>query len=204
MIFILSSISIILLLQSNANVNVYAFAPAHHGYRYEYGNGYATSTSTSHRESVLGVGPLHMSTRSNRNNNKSKKSRPKRVPPGKIIADRILYRLASPEADPDGDSTSIISPYSIEECQYYEMTKKRTLEPLGSKSIIIRGLTPGTGMRGEDTESEIKVGPALYTLKGMYEDEELVESKVVSGYVSALYCMEHPEIIQGKGLEVGR
>uniref|UniRef100_A0A7S3Q596 Uncharacterized protein n=1 Tax=Chaetoceros debilis TaxID=122233 RepID=A0A7S3Q596_9STRA len=218
--FILSSISVMLLLQGNDNFNlninknVNAFAPTPTHQRYGYGFRHGLSSNEDYVGVDVGVGPLHMSSRNNinrnkNNNNKSKKSRPKRVPPGKIIADRILYRIASTDNDGSESSATTISPFSIEECQYYEMTKKRTLQPIGGKSIILRGLTPNSGLSGDGddiiTDSEIKVGPALYTMSGLYEEEEfpLEESKIVSGYVSALYCMEHPEIIQGKGLELG-
>ena len=61
-----------------------------------------------------------------------------------------------------------------------------------------------------DSSSDIdvytKIGPALYAVEGLQSQQEKDPDghKDSSNYVMALYCMEHPEVFQGRGLEVGR
>jgi hypothetical protein len=53
--------------------------------------------------------------------------------------------------------------------------------------------------------SFLGIGPVLYTLEGMQMDSSgLGSSAWISKYTMTLFCMKHPELISGKGLEVGR
>lgn len=128
---------------------------------------------------------------------------------GKVVAQRYIYRLSPTKS-------SVTTPYSIEERQYYSVAEDRSLEPFGERCFILRG--------GEDHDDGIeppeesfkkngmpriytKIGPALQTIKDLKEDEDDIDglggTVWESSYVMALYCMENPDIIKGKGLEVG-
>lgn len=128
---------------------------------------------------------------------------------GKIVAQRYIYRL-SPEA------SSVTTPYTLEERQYYTVAEDRSLEPFGEKHFIFRDdvrKNPDVEAPEESVKKNgiprvyTRIGKPLYTVKDLKEDdddEELGGSVWESSYVMALYCMEHPEIITGKGLELGR
>ncbi len=114
---------------------------------------------------------------------------------GKIVVRRHLYRFM-----PTKKSTE--TKYAIEERQYYSAREDGSLEALGDKSIIFRGEEPF-----EENDGVTRVGPALYTLQGLHDEKDsegLGGSVLESCYAMALYCMEHPEIVKGKGLEVAR
>ncbi len=96
------------------------------------------------------------------------------------------------------------------------MAEDRSLEAFGEKCFIFRG--PEGKLDGAEPPEEsfkkngmprvyTRIGPALHTVEGLQEEEDpdgLGGSVWESSYVMALYCMEHPEIICGRGLEVGR
>ncbi|GFH60816.1 hypothetical protein CTEN210_17292 [Chaetoceros tenuissimus] len=127
---------------------------------------------------------------------------------GKIVAQRYIYRL-SPER------SSVTTPYTLEERQYYTVAEDRSLEPFGEKHFIFRDdvrKNPDVEAPEESVKKNgmprvyTRIGKPLYTVKDLKEDdgdEELGGSVWESSYVMALYCMEHPEIITGKGLELG-
>ena len=129
--------------------------------------------------------------------------------PGTVVTERYLYRFSPTKS-------AIQTPYAIEERQNYAVLDDKSLEPLGDKSIIFRG--SGSKNDGAETEnpsdhdssSDIdvytKIGPALYAVEGLRSQQEKDPDghKDSSNYVMALYCMEHPEVFQGRGLEVGR
>eukprot|EP00558_Chaetoceros_sp_UNC1202_P004917 CAMPEP_0197246920 /NCGR_PEP_ID=MMETSP1429-20130617/23539_1 /TAXON_ID=49237 /ORGANISM="Chaetoceros sp., Strain UNC1202" /LENGTH=441 /DNA_ID=CAMNT_0042707695 /DNA_START=22 /DNA_END=1347 /DNA_ORIENTATION=- len=126
---------------------------------------------------------------------------------GKVVAQRYIYRFSPTKS-------SIKTPYTIEERQYYKVAEDRSLDPFGDRCFILRG--------GEKTDDEVeppeesikkngmpraytRIGPALQSIKDMKEneDDELGATVWESSYVMALYCMENPDIITGRGLEVG-
>ena len=119
---------------------------------------------------------------------------------GKVVAHRYLYRFSPKES-------SIQTPFTIEERKYYSVNKNGSLQPLDRKSFIFRG--PPREPEGNDTSRHCaKVGPALFTvdgLNGMYKEEKgrSFDSSHYSSFAMALYCMENPEIIRGRGLQVG-
>lgn len=102
------------------------------------------------------------------------------------------------------------------------------VEPIGDKYLIFRKIINGGDTNAPCTASDdtsfdntIVIGPAMYTLQGLREREDpeergrgrvQSESRFRPGsgrvwdspYAMALYCMDHPTIIRGKGLEVGR
>lgn len=137
----------------------------------------ATITSSKNSHGVL---PLHMST-----------APPAGPNPGQVIAQRRIYRFSQTESP-------IQSPYSIEERQYFTVAGDRSLEKLGDKCIVFRA---DDGV-SNTVNGQMTVGPALYKVHGMEGIEEGSESD--SSYAMALYCMKHPKIISGEGLEVGR
>lgn len=137
----------------------------------------------------------------------------------KFIARRYIYRLSPP-------TSSIKSPskqFTIEERQYYSIqgVESRYLEPVGKKSFFIRG---GDGSLDEDREDipappesfktsgeqrqYVRIGPVLYKVPEItegsgYEDDSLGDTVWDSTYVMALFIAENPDIIKGKGLELG-
>ncbi len=121
--------------------------------------------------------------------------------PGTVVTERYLYRFSPTDSD-------IQSPYAIEERQYYAVAADKSLEPLGDKSIIFRGgerNESGNRNPSEDGKPGVytQIGPALYALEGLKEQEDPDGLEDSSSYAIALYCMEHPKIIRGRGLEVG-
>jgi len=128
---------------------------------------------------------------------------------GKVVAMRFIYRFSPTKS-------SIQTPYTIEERQYYSVAEDRSLELFGERSFIFRG----PERQDEDVqppEESVKkngmprlytrIGPVLHTVEGLQEDDDIDDlggSTWESSYVMALYCMQHPEIISGRGLEVGR
>lgn len=130
---------------------------------------------------------------------------------GKVVAHRSLFRFSPTES-------SIQTPYTIEERQYFSVTQDKSLEPISTKSLIFRGV----GSNDNDVKSEwswrmdsdtnesskksmprdfTRVGPALHTINGLQEDDDRAWD---DKFAIALYCMQHPEIINGEGIEVGR
>ncbi len=110
------------------------------------------------------------------------------VPAGKIVVIRHLYRFSPTHP-------SVETKYAIEERQYFAVGQDRSLEPFGDKSIIFRG-----NESFDQNGGVAKVGSALYTLQGLKDGGSVLESC----YAMALFSMEHPQIVGGKGLEIGR
>ena len=134
---------------------------------------------------------LHMATTTTTNNLS-----------GKVIGKRHIYRL-SPQSP-------IQTPYSIEERQYYAVGRNGSLKPVTDKFVIVRGEVTQQGdnvTTGKVNPSEQTViGPALYGMAGLQDGSDLLElesSSVDSSYAMTLFCMQHPQLIQGKGLELG-
>ena len=145
--------------------------------------------------------------------------------PGTILTDRILYRFSSTKS-------AVQTPYTIEERQQYIVTDDQLLEPFGDKSIIFRGAPPAVnvdvgkhekddpartaavGQSNSNSGAYTKVGPELYTVTNLRHMEMDVDENMDNNrkkdddsshnYVMALYCMEHPDIFMGRGLELGR
>jgi len=129
---------------------------------------------------------------------------------GKVVAQRYIYRFSP-------DKSAVTTPYTLEERQYYTVAEDRSLEPFGGKCFIFRDgevkddvLPPEESLRKNGTPRVHKrIGKALYTVKDLCEESEEEGEDLLGGsiwdssYVLALYCMEHPEIIRGKGIEVG-
>lgn len=119
---------------------------------------------------------------------------------GKLFAQRRIYRYSPAEL-------TVRTIYTIEERQYYSVSKNRSLQPFGGKTIIYRGkYVEENGSSNESSSekknSDIKLGPVVYSVKGLKDDDQCQKGDSI--YAMALYCMEHPEILSGKGLEVGR
>jgi len=129
---------------------------------------------------------------------------------GKIVAQRYIYRFSPTQS-------AIKTPYTIEERQYYSVAEDGGCEPFGDPCFIFRG--------GESKDDDVqppaesvkkngmpriytRIGPALHTLSNLKEadgDGDGLGDTIWEGsYVMALYFMEYPEVISGKGLELGR
>ncbi len=127
---------------------------------------------------------------------------------GKVVAQRFVYRFSPTKS-------SITTPYTIEERQYYSVDEDRSLEPFGDKCFILRGpeskieegVEPpeGTKKNGEP-RVYTRLGPSLFQMNNVAEEEEeetLGSSVWDSTHAMVLYCMANPEIVKGRGLEVG-
>lgn len=128
---------------------------------------------------------------------------------GKIVAQRYIYRMSSTKS-------STTTPYTIEERQYYKVAEDRSLDSFGERCFIFRGgenANDGIEPPEESVKKNgmpriyTKLGPALHCIKDLKEDEDDMDglggTVWESSYAMALYCMAHPDIIKGKGLEVG-
>ncbi len=118
--------------------------------------------------------------------------------PGKIVVERFLYRFSP-------TSSSVQSPYTIEERHYFSVAADRSLRSFGGTSYIFR--------RGEFKDDNVrnrlytKIGSPIFAISGMQDGgslENLGEQFGDSSLAMALFCMQHPEIVGGKGLELGR
>ena len=129
---------------------------------------------------------------------------------GKIVAQRYIYRFSL-------EKSAVSSPYAIEERQYYSVAEDRSLEPFGSKHFIFRDWEakddippPEETLKKNGTpRMYTRIGKALYTVKDLKEDDpgddgDIGGSVWDSSFALALYCMAHPEVIRGKGIEIGR
>jgi hypothetical protein len=130
---------------------------------------------------------------------------------GKVVAQRYVYRFSP-------DKSAVTTPYTLEERQYYTVAEDRSLEPFGDKCFIFRDgeskddvPPPEESLKKDGTPRVYKrIGKALYTIKDLSEgveeeDEDLLGGSIwESTFCLVLYCMAHPEIIRGKGMEVGR
>ena len=120
-------------------------------------------------------------------------SRGSSSPRKKVVARREIFRISSP------DSQS--PPFTIEERQYYSASAgEPVLKSLGGTFIILR-----RGSAYADGEGDVcSIGPAMHSILGMkLEESEEDGSGWESAYATALYCMEHPDVIKGNGLKVG-
>lgn len=129
---------------------------------------------------------------------------------GKVVAQRFLYRLSPTKS-------SVTTPYTIEERQYFSVGEDRSLEPFGDKCFILRGpentstqvdaeAPPETLKKNGQPRMYTRIGPSLYKIDNVAEEEEeesLGSSLWESSHAMILYCMANPEYIKGKGLEVG-
>jgi hypothetical protein len=163
----------------------------------------------------------------------AKKEKDNEWMPGNVLAQRSIYRLAHLVRN----KSTIQEPYSIEERQYFIISEDSTLEPLGKRSVILRGggddehqgkytVNSHWSWRTEEEEEDnenrngieekakrarvhTRIGPVLYTIDDLI-DEEGSNTGGMGGsiwdkyYVMALYCIQHPDIISGTGLEIGR
>lgn len=135
---------------------------------------------------------------------------------GKVVAQRFIYRLSPTKS-------SVYTPYTIEERQYYSVGDDRSLEPFGDKCFIIRGPENANDNNNDNDDIVIeppeetikkngqprvytRIGPSLYQMKNVAEeneDEMLGSSVWDSSHAMILYCLANPEFIKGRGLEVG-
>lgn len=127
---------------------------------------------------------------------------------GKVVAQRFVYRLSPTKS-------SVTTPYTIEERQYFSVGEDRSLEPFGDKCFIIRGPEntadveppPETLKKNGQPRVYTRIGPSLYKIDNIVEEDEeesLLGSSVWdSTHAMILYCMANPDFIKGKGLEVG-
>ena len=163
---------------------------------------------------------MNMNNNGNNSNNgnatpptpNKKPGRTQTYTPGTIVTERSLYRFSSSsssnsnknESESKYKSNNIISsPYAMEERQYYAVASDhQSLNPLGGKSIIFRGPPKPTSEKPNGAYTQI--GPALYAIEGLKGEEDPDGLEDFSCYAMALYCMAHPDVIQGRGVEVGR
>lgn len=129
---------------------------------------------------------------------------------GKIAVQRFLYRFSP-------SKSRVQSPFSIEERQYFKVAEDKSVEPLGSdRTFILRKPLLDTQTNVEPPAEELKkngmprtytqVGPAAYTIKNFSEatdDDDLGGSVWDSSFALGLYCAANPDIIKGRGMELG-
>ncbi len=128
---------------------------------------------------------------------------------GKVVAQRFVYRLSPTKS-------SVTTPFTIEERQYFSVGEDRSLEPFGDKCFIIRGPEdtdvdveppPETLKKNGQPRVYTRIGPSLRKIDNIVEEDEeesLLGSSVWdSTHAMILYCMANPDFIKGKGLEVG-
>lgn len=128
---------------------------------------------------------------------------------GKVVAQRFVYRLSPTKS-------SVTTPYSIEERQYYSVGEDQSLEPFGDKCFIIRGPEnnnvnveppPESFKKNGQPRIYTRIGPSLFKVNNVMEEDEeesLLGSSVWdSTHAMILYCMANPDFIKGRGLEVG-
>lgn len=135
---------------------------------------------------------------------------PKQDLTGKVVAQRYIYRF-SPSKSP------LTSRFTLEERQYYTVAQDRSLEAFGDKCFIFRdaeaqddGINPPEESFKKNGMPRVytRLGKALFTVNNLKEEDDEEEgvggSVWESSYAMALYCMENPDILTGKGIEVGR
>lgn len=103
---------------------------------------------------------------------------------GQVVSTRFLHRFSRTKS-------SIQSPYTIEERQKYRVSSNGPLIPI-SKSLTFRF------DEASNDGDKVALSTALHTIEGL----EIENGDTTSSYALALYCMLHPEIINGEGLEV--
>ncbi len=111
---------------------------------------------------------------------------------GTVVTKRYLHRLSPSQS-------AVQSPYTIEERQKYSVAPDRSLMPLGDKALVFREEDKSVAEEGY-----IGIGPSLYAVDGLELARGPSTTDWGSVYAMVLYCMKYPEIISGKGLEVGR
>jgi hypothetical protein len=121
--------------------------------------------------------------------------------PGKIVAERHLYRFSP-------SSSSVQAPFTIEERQYFSVKYDKTMEPLPGKTYIFR---QNEEFKEDGISGRLytKIGSPIFTLNGfkgngVQQQQKHEEQLSNSDLAIALFCMQHPEIIGGKGLQLGR
>jgi len=156
------------------------------------------------------VHKFHRSRSRSSSTSQLKMANPSKDLTGKVVAQRYIYRISPTKSD-------ISSPYAIEERQYYSVADDRSLEPFGDKHFIFRDWEAKDDIPPPEETLKMngsprmysKIGKALYTVKDLKEDDpgddgDIGGSVWDSSFALALYCMAHPEIIRGKGIEIGR
>ena len=150
--------------------------------------------------------PLFMSSSSGSNNTHIEKKEKSNG----VLAQRCLYRISPRKAQRSARRSGKSSPsFTIEEQRCYSILKDKTLKSIGGRSLIFRGEADQVRhQRGNDSDRSIAVGPALHAIQGLQDinSEENVDETSIweSNYAMALYCMHHPELISGRGIEVER
>lgn len=119
--------------------------------------------------------------------------------PGTVLTKRYLHRFSPTDS-------AICSPYFIEERQDFSVLEDKSLLALGEKYLIIRGgVTEESQVVSSNGQYATSFGPALYTVEGLKIDSnDFLPQPWGSSYAMALFCMDHPGIMTGSGLEVGR
>lgn len=111
---------------------------------------------------------------------------------GKAVAKRAIYRLRPHKKDTH-------SPFAIEERQYFTITSHNSLQPISDKFLIFRG---SCGKVETSDKIAEQIGQAIFTVDGLvgYDTKMSKECNLAM----ALYCMEHHDMMTGKGLQIGR
>jgi len=126
---------------------------------------------------------------------------------GKVVAQRNLYRF-SPTQSP------IQSPFTIEKRQCFTVQQDQSMQPIGGQSFIFRGFAEELDgveegqpiIKADATRNFVAVGPALYSVNGLADGEASQDSNGAEWECScalALYSMTNPDIIEGKGMQLG-
>lgn len=146
--------------------------------------------------------------------------------PGNVLAQRSVYRLS-----PLKNKPSIQIPYTIEERLYYYISEDKTIQPLGKRSVIFRGgdmqqqeeyavdshwswSIEGVYTKHNSVKEKVnnrrvhtRIGQALYVIDDLIDEEEstgrMGRSIWDKYYIMALYCVQHPDVVSGTGLEIG-
>lgn len=111
---------------------------------------------------------------------------------GKAVAKRAIYRLRPHKKDTH-------SPFAIEERQYFTITSHNSLQPISDKFLIFRG---SCGKVETSDKIAEQIGQAIFTVDGLVGYDKRMSKE--SNLAMALYCMEHHDMMTGKGLQVGR
>ena len=148
--------------------------------------------------------------------------------PGTILTDRILYRFSSTESAVQTPYTiEERQQYIVTDDKLLEPFGDKSIIFRGAPVTVGKNEKDDTTRTGTGTAAVgqsksgayAKVGPELYTVTNLRHMEMEMEMDIDKNmdnndsnndddsshnYVMALYCMEHPDIFMGRGLELGR
>ncbi len=127
-----------------------------------------------------------------------------------VLTQRCLYRISLRKGQRSTRRSGKFSPsFTIEEQRCYSILNDKTLKSIGGRSLIFRGeADQAHHQRSNESDRSVEVGPALHVIQGLQDISSggnVDESSIwESNYAMALYCMHHPELISGRGIEVER